>query len=192
MPLWSSPSCHSSSTVLRAQLATPAPHPCHLAAPGSRHLLQTRCRFSRWGGVRRCCAVPSVRGRQAAAGGPGRPHRSPARLQREPSRVLLRPPLLRTSRHLFLIFFKILFTIIIIGIIISISLLTWGGTPVQEGHDQASVVGQRFDERGSPVGELIPIFPWRQGQPVQPPTHSRPVHRAAAINVLQADRDSVD
>lgn len=35
-----------------------------------------------------------------------------------------------------------------------------------EGHDQASVVGQRFDERGSPVGELIPIFPWRQGQPI--------------------------
>jgi len=35
-------------------------------------------------------------------------------------------------------------------------------------------VGQRFDERGSPVGELVPIFPWRQGQPVQPPPTPRP------------------
>lgn len=49
---------------------------------------------------------------------------------------------------------------------------------MKEGHDQASVVGQRFDERGSPVGELIPIFPWRQGQPVQPTPP--PLHKAAS------------
>jgi hypothetical protein len=40
---------------------------------------------------------------------------------------------------------------------------------------KTSVMGQRFDERGSPLGESIPIFPWVTGQAISTNTKRDPV-----------------
>jgi hypothetical protein len=47
--------------------------------------------------------------------------------------------------------------------------------------DHSSVMGQRFDERGSPVGSVIPVFPWRDGQPITSRKKQFPV---VALNTI--------